>query len=158
MNSLSMNQDSQTLLSCMEHVLMDWAFLSLDYLGEPGQKPARLPLERCITLAGQHCEVSLVVRGSFGLGLELARSVRGIPASNLRAGETAFTEFCSLLTEEWRRRERSRKDVEWRVLALNPSSPEQWPAQAPDAAIVATVRGLALEVLLWSPTGPARPS
>ena len=154
MMTLAMDKNAQTLLSCMEQVIMEWAFLSLDYLGEPGLKPAKLPLERKVTLKGEHCEVTLVVRGSFGLGLELARSVRGLPSSTLQAGEASFTELCSLLAEEWRRREYSEKGVDWRVSSTEASSPESWPSAAPDSAVIATVRGLALEVLLWSPTGP----
>lgn len=154
MTTLAMNQSSVTLLSCMEQVMVEWAFLSLDYLGEPAGRPAKLPLERRIRLSGENCECTLVLRGSFGLGLELARSVRGLPSSNLQAGEAAFAELCGLVAEEWSKRQHSEKGVQWRVLGLDASSPEAWPASAPDAAVVATVRGLAIEALLWAPSGP----
>ena len=151
MMTLAMNKSSQTLLSCIEQVVMEWAFLSLDYLGEPGLRPAKLPLERRIRLDCDGAGAVIVLRGSFGLGLELARSVRGLPSSNLAAGEAAFSELCSLVAEEWRRRQGLDSGKECRVLGIEASSPETWPQSKPEAAVVATVRGLAIEVLLWSP-------
>lgn len=152
--NLAMNHASQNLLECMEQVMTDWAFIGLDYLGQPASLPAKLPLEHMISLQGEHCEVRLVVRGSFGLGLELARSVRGLPCTSLDAGPAAFAEFCGLLAEEWRRRERMGKDLDWRIVGSVASTPEFWPLAAPDGAVVATARGFALEVLIWAPLGP----
>ena len=151
MMTLAMDKNAQTLLSCMEQVVMEWAFLSLEYLGEPGAKPAKLPLERQVTLKGDAGEAVLVVRGSFGLGLELARSVRGLPSSTLQAGEASFGELCNLLAEEWRRRQSAELGAEWRINGNAPSSPEAWPKRLSQGAVIATVRGLALEVLLWLP-------
>ena len=148
--SLAIKQSSQALLSCMEQVMMEWAFLSLDYLGEPGQKPARLPLERRIRLQGPQSRACMVVRGSFGLGLGVARSVRGLPSSNLPAGEASFVELCGLIAEEWRRREQAMGQGDWSCGKVEASNPDQWPTGPADAAVVATVRGLAIEVLLWS--------
>jgi hypothetical protein len=155
MMTLALDKNSRQLLSCMEQVVMEWAFTSLDYLGEPGPKPAKLPLERTVMLQGEHCRVCMVVRGSTGLGHELARCVGGAPGAALEGGEAAFTELCSLLAEEWRRRERSENGVDWRLQGLTPSSPTSWPAAKPDAAVVGTVKGLALEALIWVPLGPA---
>ena len=153
--TLALDQNCRKLLSCMEQVVMEWAFTSLDYLGEPGPKPAKLPLERTVMLQGDHCQVCLVVRGSTGLGQELARTVKGSPAGDLEAGEAAFSELCGLLAEEWRRRERSENSVDWRLQSLTPSTPESWPAARPDGAVVGTVKGLALEAQIWAPLGPA---
>jgi hypothetical protein len=153
MMTLALDKNNRKLLSCMEQVVMEWALSGLDYLGEPGPKPAKLPLELSVTLQGEHCQVRLVVRASLGLGQELARSVKGSPSPDLKAGEAAFAELCGLLAEEWRRRELAESGVNWRVQGTEPSGPESWPAARPDAAVVATVKGLALEALLWSPVG-----
>lgn len=153
MMTASMNKASQQLLGCMEQVMMEWAFLSLDYLGEPGAKPAKLPLERRVNLECQGGQAVMVLRGSYGLGLELARSVRGLPSSTLQAGEASFSELCTLIAEEWRRREYSERGLEWKNGPAQASAPETWPAARPDGAVVATVRGLAIEVLFWSTQG-----
>jgi hypothetical protein len=152
--NLAMNDVSQNLLACMEQVMADWAFIGLDYLGQPAALPAKLPLERMISLQGDYCEVRMVVRGSFGLGLELARSVRGLPNTSLEAGPAAFAEFSGLLADEWRRRQRVEKGVDWRAAGSVASTPEFWPPATPDGAVVATARGFALEVLIWAPLGP----
>ena len=149
MNAVATLNDSQTLLNCLEQVLMEWAFLSVDYLGDPASKPSRLPLERKVRLGGQN-QATLVLRGSFGLGLELARSVRGLPAANLSTAEASFAELCALLAEEWKRRQLADNAMSMHVTALLNSSPETWPSPNPTAAIAATVRGLAIEVLLWT--------
>jgi hypothetical protein len=152
--NLAMTEVSQNLLSCIEQAMMDWAFLSVDYLGEPSQQQSRLPLERKVRLRGEHCEVALVMRGSQGLGKELARGVKGRPASEGDAGEAAFNEWCQALAEEWRKRQAAEKGLQWKAQPAEPSMPDSWPAGPPDAAVVTTSNGWALEVLLWSPSGP----
>ena len=152
--NLVISSISQKLLSCLEHVMMDWAYLGVDYLGEPASPPARLPLERKVRLQGDQLETTLVLRGTTGLGEELARSVKGEPGPAVDGGRAAFSDLAVLLAEEWRKRESAGNPVEWKPLASEPSSPDTWPEGPPDACVVATVKGWGLEILLWAPAVP----
>ena len=150
---LAMSPVSQNLLSCLEHVMMDWAFLGVDYLGEPGSPPARLPLERKVRIPGRHSGAALVLRGSMGLGEELARSVKGAPGPSVDGGNAAFSELAVLLAEEWRKRF-APPAADSSALAAEASAPDSWPEGPPDGCVVATSRGWGLELLLWTPHEP----
>lgn len=146
-----LESETSRLLQSLEKVVSEWAFLSLDLLGEPAPRPTQLPLERRVRLLspGSREQAELVLRGSQGLGLELARSVRGLPAANLPAAEAAFTELCALLAEEWRQRLRQETGVDLIPGPPEPSTTRSWLASSPSAAFAAVIRGFAVEARLW---------
>jgi hypothetical protein len=146
-----LNRESSDLLSSLERVVSDWAFLSVELLGDPAEVPPALPLERRVILDGPQPAV-LVLRGSYGLGLELARLVRGMPAASLPAAEAAFTELASLLAEDWIHKTRATEGQNYSARAPQVSRREEWPEGQPGGSFAATIRGFAVEARIWRPS------
>ena len=135
------------VVEAMRHVLQGWAFLPLDYIGEPVAGPARMPLEWSVRLSGAAL-CFLNIRTFPEVSALLSHHAQG-EGTGPEDQEDAFREFVNIfcghmVTYLW-----GKEGAAFDPYIPVPTTPEDWPNANPSASCAFLVENVPVEVRLW---------
>jgi hypothetical protein len=145
----------KAVMESMRTVLKSWVYLPSGHIGRPVDGPARLSLERSVSLEGD-ARAFVTIRTVPQLGSLLCQYATGDPCGP-EEGEDAFYEFVNifcghLVTYLW-----GSEGKVFQTYLPVPTTPADWPNAAPSVACAFITEDLPIEVRLWiKDNGPAK--